>query len=310
MHRSPSFALPWWLVLLAIWLPPAATLGGPNEDKKACLGSYESSQELRRQGSLRGAREQFAICARPVCPKTLAADCTKWLEEVQSTMPTVVIEGRDASGGETIAIRVLLDGKPIAERLDGRAIEVDPGQHTFRFEYGGEHREERLVIREGERNRKLLASFAKATPAPSATGERPAGPSSSLPTAAAAPRAGSQAAPAPEETVARPVRPATYALAGVSLLGFAGFAYFGLTGRSKAQSLERDCLPDCSDDQVQPLKTSYLLADIGLGVGLLGGGLAALTYALRPTQTTQAARVTFDILPSPRGGAAVLGGKF
>jgi hypothetical protein len=304
--HEPTFSLrpPPWLLLLAAWLPAPAALGGPAEDKKACLASYESSQELRRQGSLRAAREQFAICARPVCPKALSVDCTKWLEEVQSTMPTVVIEGRDASGGETIAIRVLLDGKPLVERLDGRAIEVDPGQHTFRYEYGGEHIEERIVIREGERNRKLTASFAKATPAPSAA---PTG-ASVPPPAAGAPR--SAPLPGPEEpSPSRPVRPVTYALAGVSLLGFAGFAYFGLTGNSKAQQLERDCLPSCTDDQVKPLKTSYLLADISLGVGLLGGGLALLTHALRPAQT-QSARVNIDIAPSPGGGAVLWGGKF
>jgi hypothetical protein len=291
------------LLLLAAWLPAPAALGGPAEDKKACLTSYESSQELRRQGSLRAAREQFAICARAVCPKALSVDCTKWLEEVQSTMPTVVIEGRDAAGGETIAIRVLLDGKPLVERLDGRAIEVDPGQHTFRYEYGGEHIEERIVIREGERNRKLTASFAKAAPVPSTAPSTAAPPSPNQ-----APRP--VALPPPEEpSRSRPVRPVTYALAGVSLLGFAGFAYFGLTGSSKAQQLERDCLPSCTDDQVQPLKTSYLLADISLGVGLLGGGLALLTHALRPTQA-QSAGVKIDISPSPGGGAVLWGGKF
>ena len=322
--RKPTFSLcpPPWLLLLAAWFPAPAALGGPAEDKKACLASYESSQELRRQGSLRAAREQFAVCARAVCPKALSVDCTKWLEEVQSTMPTVVIEGRDAAGGETIAIRVLLDGKPLVERLDGRAIEVDPGQRTFRYEYGGEHIEERIVIREGERNRKLTASFAKAAPAPSATPPATAAP----PTPTGAPR--SAPLPPPEDpspsrpvrpdgggaggggpSPSRPVRPVTYALAGVSLLGFAGFAYFGLTGSSKAQQLERDCLPSCTDDQVQPLKTSYLLADISLGVGLLGGGLALLTHALRPTQT-QSARVSLDIAPSPGGGAVLWGGKF
>jgi hypothetical protein len=266
--RKPTFSLcpPPWLLLLAAWFPAPAALGGPAEDKKACLASYESSQELRRQGSLRAAREQFAVCARAVCPKALSVDCTKWLEEVQSTMPTVVIEGRDAAGGETIAIRVLLDGKATP------APSATP-------------------------------SATAAPPAPTGAPHSPVPPASTE-----APR--SVTLPPPEEpSPSRPVRPITYALAGVSLLGFAGFAYFGLTGSSKAQQLERDCLPFCTDDQVQPLKTSHLLADISLGVGLLGGGLAILTHALRPTQT-QSARVKIDIAPSPGGGAVLWGGKF
>ncbi|MCU0659013.1 MAG: hypothetical protein MUF64_28290 [Polyangiaceae bacterium] len=307
MQTSASLSralIPWWGALAAILGAPTLALGGPAEEKKACLSSYESAQELRRNGSLLASREQMAICARPVCPKSLAADCTRWIEEVQSTIPTVVIEGRDRADRETTAVRVLVDGKPLAERLDGRAIEVDPGPHAFRFEHDGKQQEQQVVIREGERNRKISVSFAPPpAPAPSATAASSSAPPPLLPPPTRTPEA-------PDEPRRRPIPALTYAFGGVSLLGFAGFAYFGLTGRSKAQGLERDCLPRCSDEQVQPLKTSYLLADVALGVGLLAGGLTAISYAMRPVQPAQSARITFDLAPSPHGGSAWIGGKF
>jgi hypothetical protein len=288
------------LALLSSLLGASPSLGGPADDKKACLASYERSQELRRQGGLKAAKDQFALCARPSCPKALSGDCTKWLEEVNNTIPTVVVEGRDTSGGETVSVKVSVDGQVVAERLDGRSIEVDPGMHTFRYEYGGKTLEEKLVIREGERNRKVTANFAPASTKP----EPDKGPTK------AAERPAATAAPIRYE---RPVRPITYAAGGFALAGFAGFAFFGLQGKSKASDLKGSCAPNCTDDQVKPLKTSYLIGDIFLGVGVVSVGVAALSYALRPLQQVDGAEQTglhFDVIPTQNGGAAALRGAF
>ena len=286
------------LALLCSVLGTSPSLGGPAEDKKACLTSYERSQELRRQGGLKAAKEQFALCARPACPKALSGDCTKWLEEVNNTIPTIVVEGRDTSGGETVSVKVSVDGQVVAERLDGRAIEVDPGMHSFRYEYGGKTLEEKLVIREGERNRKVTANFAPASTKPDP--DQPKGPVRPLATAP------------PPVHYERPVRPLTYAAGGFAIAGLAGFAFFGLQGKGKASDLKNSCSPHCTTDQVQPLKTSYLIGDIFLGVGLVSIGVAALSYALRPLEQVDGADTALhlDVIPSQNGAAAALRGSF
>jgi hypothetical protein len=287
------------LVILGSLLGASPSLGGPADDKKACLASYERSQELRRQGGLKAAKDQFAICARPTCPKALSGDCTRWLEEVNNTIPTVVVEGRDTSGGETVSVKVSVDGQVVAERLDGRSIEVDPGMHTFRYDYGGKTLEEKLVIREGERNRKVTANFAPAPTkpdpdkGPTKVPERPTAATTAI-------------------VYERPVRPITFAAGGFALAGFAGFAFFGLQGKGKSSDLKATCSPNCTDEQVKPLKTSYLIGDIFLGVGVVSLGITALSYALRPLQQVDPNQTSLhlEVIPTQNGGAAALRGAF
>jgi hypothetical protein len=213
-------------------------------------------------------------------------------------MPTIVVEGRDTSGGETVSVKVSVDGQVVAERLDGRAIEVDPGMHSFRYEYGGKTLEEKLVIREGERNRKVTANFAPAStkPEPEKTTRVPDRPA---PTSA----------PIHYE---RRVWPITYAAGGLAIAGFAGFAFFGLQGNSKASDLKNSCSPNCTSDQVQPLKTKYLIGDIFLGVGLASLAVTAISYALRPLEQVDGPESAFhlDVVPTHNGGAAALRGSF
>ena len=46
-----------------------------------------------------------------------------------------------------------MDGQPIAERLEGTPLFIDPGAHTFSFETPGQPRAEKyFVIREGEKD--------------------------------------------------------------------------------------------------------------------------------------------------------------
>jgi hypothetical protein len=132
------------------------------DDKQACSTAYADLQTLRRDGKLQAARQQAAVCTRDVCTAFIRDDCTKWLGEIEATLPSVVIDVRDAQGQETAAVRVLLDGQPWLDALDGKAKPIDPGQHTLRFEMEGTPPiEETVQIREGEKNRKLSASFQK-----------------------------------------------------------------------------------------------------------------------------------------------------
>jgi hypothetical protein len=106
-------------------------------------------------------------------------------------------------------------------------------------------------------------------------------------------------------------------LGGVGVAGLGVFAGFGLAGKSSQDDLEKTCSPRCSPDDGKSVKTKYLLADIGLGVGVLS--LAAATYfAVRPAPAPQPIasagparpRLRADLLPLSGGAAAIASGEF
>src|SRR5262249_17034964 len=73
---------------------------------------------------------------------------------VDALVPSLVFAARDARGSDIFDVGVVLDGKRLVERLDGRPVEVDPGQHVVRFEAKDyEAVEQRVLVREGEKAR-------------------------------------------------------------------------------------------------------------------------------------------------------------
>jgi len=147
------------LALVATLFPSIATAG----NKEECISAYEQAQDLRKQSHLINARQRLLVCTREVCPAVLRKDCVQWLEEVERSMPTVVVDVKGTDGSDVVAVKVYLDGKLVAEQLDGKPISLDPGQHTFRFEIAGAPaKEERIVVPEGTKNRRVAVSFAPA----------------------------------------------------------------------------------------------------------------------------------------------------
>lgn len=100
----------------ALGQEPAPGQGG--DEKAACLAKHEEAQVSQQQGRLRAARDALLACARPRCPALLRADCTSWLSALVSEIPSVVISAESKRGDET-DVRVLIDGRPVAEALDG-----------------------------------------------------------------------------------------------------------------------------------------------------------------------------------------------
>ena len=47
---------------------------------------------------------------------------------------SVVPAAKDKKGRDIVDVKVSIDGKVVTETLDGKALPVDPGVHTFRFE--------------------------------------------------------------------------------------------------------------------------------------------------------------------------------
>jgi hypothetical protein len=174
------------------------------------------------------------------------------MREVARDIPTVVVTAKDTEGHDTDKVRVIVDGEVMAEALDGRAMPVDPGTHAFRFESGGRVLEQKVLLGAGEQNRHLVADFT--------TPRAPIGPARPCPK------------PEPERSTSMPV--ATYVLGGLAVVGLAGFAGFGLSGKG-----QESCVPACTRSEVSAFRRSYLIADLSLGVALVSAG-AALWLAL------------------------------
>ncbi|WP_437878852.1 hypothetical protein [Sorangium sp. So ce513] len=268
------------LSLAAALALSAAGAAHARPSKRACAAAYERAQGLRRDGRLLEAREALIACSQPACPAAAVADCGPWLAEVEQSLPSVVLAAKDADGRERLDVRVLVDGRLLAATLDGKALPVDPGLRTFRFEPAtGQAVEQRVLIREGEKNRAITATLGP--PAAGAPGARRPLASPPLAPGAATPLAPTAATPlAP--TAAPSVPPLAWAAGGVGVAGLAVFAIAGALSLDAEADLRATCAPRCAAGDVRAIRVRHAVADIGLGVGVVALGAAAWLYLTRP----------------------------
>jgi len=201
---------------------PAAAADPTTAD---CLAANNSSVELRNAHRLREARAQLLVCAAASCPSDIQKECLRRVDEVNAQIPTITFEAKDAAGRDLSAVKVTMDGQPLVERLEGTALSVDPGEHTFAFETPGQSPiTRRFIIQQGQKDRHEMIVFGAPTaetptvpqgvsppvpqppsapspPSAAAAPGPPAAPAQGTPPAAApappAPPSGTQGAPPP-----------------------------------------------------------------------------------------------------------------
>ncbi|HEY5955263.1 MAG TPA: hypothetical protein VIV60_01870 [Polyangiaceae bacterium] len=284
-----------WLKSWIIVLTTCAWTGVAGAEANACASAYERAQELRAQQQLRDALGTLRTCVNPSCSEFVRTECNRWLGEVEAAIPSIVLAVR--SGDKDLQdVRVMCDNAELVTGLDGRAVAVDPGPHTLTFVVENAPSVElTLVFREGEKNRLVTANISQPRRSP------------------AAPRpTRSNVAPSSERS--RPTWP-TFALGGLSVIGVGGFVALGLRGNSEVADRERTCSPGCTDAELRPARTSYLLADISLGVGVLSLGAAGYWLLTAPSPTTTRSAVGkngqfFDFRFSNNGGYATVRSQF
>jgi hypothetical protein len=245
-------------------------------DRQACIDAYPEGQRLRKQGKLRGARAALLVCAQQECPQAVRQDCGRWLEELAAQMPSIVVEVRDAGGDETADARLSVDGEVVAEHLDGRAVELDPGEHVVGLVHRGATRETRLLLREGEVRRRVVVSFV---PEPTPAGAMaPAVSSDATPVGpgAASPAAARSLGPRASSDRARSDTPiSALVLGGVGAAALVASGVLLFDARRLYGRLESTCAPACSPDDVAPLERRQLGAGLTAGVGVVALGAAA-----------------------------------
>lgn len=165
--RPAVFALFVVPAILAVAAPAARA-----DEKKVCVDAYLAAQSRRSEQKPLAARAQLRTCARSECAALMRGqmvkDCTSWLAEADASIPTVVFTATDASGAGVQDAQVAVDGTVVAQSLDGRAVEVEPGSHSFTFTTkAGVTATQSAVITEGTKNqavRVTLGGSAGATP--------------------------------------------------------------------------------------------------------------------------------------------------
>lgn len=250
-------------------------------DASECGQAHIQAQVLSKRGDLLLAREQLLRCARADCPDLIVEDCAGWLPQMENRIPTVVFAVSDAEGHDVSEVTVTeQNGRLIAARAEGRAVELDPGMYVFRAEARGyQSRQERIIVRESEKARIVRFALQPIM---------------------------SRELPAPAEPHAtRSIPLASYILAGGALVGGGAFAYFGLRSNSLSSQFddmrcgsgagnERECADVARRGQLYSN-----VANVSLALGVASLSAAVVVYLLAPPSTpeVEAALTNVEFLP-------------
>jgi hypothetical protein len=229
----------------------------------ACAKAAEDGQKARDEGHLFVARDRFAQCLRPECPGVIAKECAAWLDDVNTRFPDLVIAVVDREGRDVSDASVEVDGARSPEAAGGRALFLDPGTHTLRVAKGAFVTEERVVLRERERGRRVVLRLGPKPPPE--TPEVRRSPFTS------------------PQVTERPVPSLTWVLAGVGGVLAAAGTGFGLSAASSYSDLQKRCPNDCTDSDVLGLRAKTVTADIAFSLAIAAGIGAAVVYFTRPT---------------------------
>jgi hypothetical protein len=279
-----------WAILLQSAL--AATVPSERAQIQACIRASTKGQDLRDQGKLLEARTEFRACAIEACPKAIRTDCARWALDVEKEVPSVVLVVREG-GADVSGVAVSLDSAQVP--LDGRPLEVNPGRHRVTAKKGNLLRELPVIVSTGEKDRLIVVAWSsKSTELPATTAPNPTPADSTAPVASPPPPVSrapevelpssgtpaSSAEQAPEPVDRRSlVGPAILAVTG--LVGLTVFACVGAWGQSDLNTLSasacgqsRNCPPGATNG----VRTKYVVADVGLGVGIAALAGAAVWY--------------------------------
>jgi len=253
------------LLSLAIAMAPSGSFAAD----KPCLEAHVDAQQLRGAGKLRAAKEKLLACSAKECHSLVKVDCTRWLGEVETAMPTVILAAKDGDGKDVVDVKVTVDGEAFVEKLDGKALELDPGTHKIRYEREGSAPiETEVMIKATEKDRLLSVTFASAPKAIKT-----------------------------ERSLLLPL-----AFVGLGTIALGSFAYFGLTANHELDQMraEGGCSPRCDPEERDAVKRKYLYGDISLGIAALSFGTAAILYF-----TTGPSESASGIAVRPVAGGAI-----
>ena len=285
--------------LCAAWLGAGSALAQPapatEADLKTCVELHVNAQIDMRRSELLLARSKLDRCSSPGCPALIRDDCAGLRRELLPRIPSIVPSATDAHGRKLDEVAVWIDGVKMLERLDGSALDLNPGEHELKFETpAGAVLERRIRVEEREKSQPVVMTFRQAA--------------DTKPISAVKPGEGAVL------ERSEPIPKTAYVLGGISALAFVSFGVFAVSGLSGKADLE-DCRPRCAKDEVSAVRNQFLVADLSLAVGVLAGaGAAYLVVGPRAASSTERSRpaqpLAIGIIAKANGAHAELAWTF
>lgn len=261
----------------ALAAPPAKTA------VSECSAANQKSIKLRTAHKLRAALEQATECAAVSCKGAVKAACTKRVVALNKAIPTIIFVAKDKNdeSHELTDVKVSMDGEPLTDHLDGTALSVDPGQHTFTFEVTGQPSvDQSFLITEGQKDRRETVTLAAPPPPP--------------------PPAVAVETPSPTDASAsgssRPLRTVGLVAGGVGVAGLVAGGVVGGLALGKWHTSESECesATQCSNhaQSVSDHSSATSLATVSTALLIVGGVALATGVTL------------FFVAPKKEGAAA------
>jgi hypothetical protein len=252
------------------------------QDAAQCVEAANAATGLRKAKKLGEARAKLLVCAQEACDAVVRDECKQWLVEVEAARPTVVFAAKDASGRDLTKVRVTANGAPLASRLDGTAVALDPGEYDLRFEVDGLGEANRSVlVVEGQKSRLIEVVIAG--------GSAPEPP------------------PASQHGRVDLALPAWIAF-GVGAAGLVTFGALQGVAQSEYADLEDGCArtSSCTEDDVGPTEDKFIASMVMLGIGSAGVATAAILWIVDAASDAgegTSARIRVDAGVGPSGVA-------
>ena len=258
----------------------APAFAAPPPTPRECAAASEESISLRKDGKLSEAKDRLLLCADTACPAEIRDDCARHVTEVSDALPSVVFEVKDAAGNDIGGVKVSMDGALLIEHLGGASVNVNPGEHTFRFEGTDPSQavEKKFVIREAEKSRHLAVVMAS-----------PAKPGSPL---------------GGRKTLA-------LVAGGAGVVGLGLGVTFGFVAMSSWNSAKSECGAGCPADSVAQSSKSSASSQAAVSTaGIIVGGVLVAGAAVLWFTAPSGAQVQVGPTASAQGGGLSIHGTF
>ena len=270
-------------VVATMVMPPFAEARADEptaESGVSCEASFEAA-DLRLRPSesrLLDGRAALRGCSLPTCKAWMIADCSKRLAQLEGRIPSVALSAEDARGTPLYDVRVLEGENELVGRLNGVAVEMDPGLHELVAERNGTRVGRSVVVIEGKKAQQLVFTFG-AVPSPNDTSSRAV----VLLKPSAEPEA-----PAFLHPWARPFAGGLFA-GGVLALGTG--AVLGAIAVGKKQDARCDAANVCDGAALDDARSFARSANVALGLGAalaVGGAITFLAFGRTRVQAVAA----------------------
>jgi hypothetical protein len=334
VHRTVSLAA----CGIATVLCATPARSAPNDPSVVCEPAYVAygkAIEAEKAGHLRQARDALMTCALSSCGE-LAPRCRERHKLLGLEMASIVPIVTDENGTTRVDVQVTIDGEPLASRLDGRGLPIEPGLHEFSFSMDGRvfHTEKTMIV-EGQRNRVISVTRSSAAEPGAQTKVSEAKvawtktPPDKPAQDKAVPDKTARDEVSPHESAfveapgqrreyvggwALPRSPLPYVLGVAGVAAIAGGALMTYWGNKDNSALENQCSPNCSSSSQDHIKTLYVASDISFGAGLAALGVTTWLFArsrsAEKAPAPSAGLTLFDVQPTRSGAYASFSGAF